>query len=174
VPQSEHLRSLLSDSPLLRLRQAEGTYWQFDISNPRNGGFPSPSAIRKSVSSVQKVQGGKWVFLHMFVSPEGALKLFGHDFKELLAVQLDICPLIDGIDGRSLELATSKSLQGILPFEIKSGRLFKLYMYGRRHCPNKTKHSLTRRSTAQREKSWQTRTISLTSSAPSIGEWRRW
>jgi hypothetical protein len=56
--------------------------------------FPNLRQLESRQAVFKRVKDDKCVFLHMLLSPEDGLKMFGQEFRdELLDIQRDVCPL---------------------------------------------------------------------------------
>jgi len=57
--------------------------------------FPYLRQLASRQAVFKRVKDDKCVFLHMLLSPEDGLKIFGQEFRdELLGIQRDVCPYL--------------------------------------------------------------------------------
>jgi hypothetical protein len=64
--------------------------------------FPALRPLESRQAVFKRIKADKCVFLHLLLSPEDGLDLFGREFRdELVSVQRDVCPFFSVANPRS-------------------------------------------------------------------------
>jgi hypothetical protein len=103
--------------------------------------FPNLRQLESQQAVFKRINDGKCVFLHMLLSPEDVLKVFGQEFRdELLSIQRDVCPIFNQLIADHWQGTVPKAFREILRFEGKPRRSFQLH--GGWHSANETQYPL--------------------------------
>jgi hypothetical protein len=78
--------------------------------------FPNLRQLESRQAVFKRIKDDKCVFLHMLLSPDDGLEMFGQEFRdELLDIQRDVCPLFSVTDRRSPAMDGTKNLSRNTP-----------------------------------------------------------